>query len=169
MNSVSNDKNSNSNSLGKSLGIFLVSILSCCVTATARYFKNLPSVVLCFFKRKDNDYKRKPKRDSINRVYVLVGYTTKQYADRRYRAEHLMITLRRGLLLLILVLLLVISVNRIVTFVDVDQYSKMFGIDSVDKMTQNDPFANVEGNASEVAPDIVETSIPDDSSIEPLP
>jgi hypothetical protein len=36
-------------------------------------------------------------------------------------------------------------------------------------MTQNDPFANVEGNASEVAPDIVETSIPDDSSIEPLP
>jgi hypothetical protein len=80
-----------------------------------------------------------------------------------------MITLRRGLLLLILVLLLVISVNRIVTFVDVDQYSKMFGIDSVDKMTQNDPFANVEGNASEVAPDIVETSIPDDSSIEPLP
>jgi hypothetical protein len=65
----------------------------------------------------------------------------------------MMIIIRRGLLLLIFVLLLFITINSILPYIKTDQYTQMFGISSVDEMTENDPFI---GNDDE--PDITETS-----------
>ena len=107
---------------------------------TVRFIKNLPSRSANYIKRRINEWKRRPKRKDINRVYVLVGYTTKKNIDARYNAERFMMILRRGLLLLIFVLLLFISINRIIPYIDTDQYETMFGVGSLDEMTREDPF-----------------------------
>jgi len=117
-------------------------ICGCIGRTTVRYFRNLPNKVVNYAKRKINEYKRKPPREDINKVYVLVGYTTKSHIDARYNAERFMIILRKGLLILIFVLILLISFKSVLPYVDVDQYKSMFGIGDVEEMTQNDPFAN---------------------------
>lgn len=131
------------------------SVLGCCARTTVRFFKNLPSLIKNYIQRKYKEYKRKPKRDSISRVYVLVGYTTKKHADERYKAERFMITMRRGLLVLILVLIIIISVNRVTAMMNFEQYKQMFGIGSVDEMTENDPFATDEADSTSV---VIQTS-----------
>ena len=79
----------------------------------------------------------------MNKVYVLVGYTTKRSIDARYNAERNLMILRRGLLLIIFVLLMFITINAVIPYVDVDQYSQMFGVGDVDSLTEEDPFENV--------------------------
>lgn len=122
---------------------------------TVRFFKNLPGRTVNYVKRKINEYKRKPPREDINKVYVLVGYTTKKHIDARYNRERELMILRRGLLLIIFVLLLLISFKTFVPYVDVDQYRNMFGIGDVDELTQNDPFAD---NAVSVPTVVMETT-----------
>ena len=65
-----------------------------------------------------------------------------------------MIIIRRGLLLLIFVLLLFITINSILPYIKTDQYTQMFGISSVDEMTENDPFLG-----SDDETDITETTV----------
>lgn len=119
---------------------FFVSVLSCIHRTNMRFFMNLPNRIKNFVIRKINEYKNKPKRTEINKVYVLVGYTTKQNVDNRFNNEHLMIVLRRLLLIFIFVLLLIITFNWIKPLIVVDQYKQIFGIESVDDITSNDPF-----------------------------
>ncbi len=121
---------------------------------TVRTVKNLPARIRNGIKRRINEYKRRPPRKDINKVYVLVGYTTKQHIDERYNAEKMMIIIRRGLLLLIFVLLLFITINSILPYIKTDQYTQMFGISSVDEMTENDPFLG-----SDDETDITETTV----------
>ena len=108
---------------------------------TVRFFKNLPGRAMNFVRRKINEYKRRPPREDINKVYVLVGYTTKKHIEARYNREREMMIFRRGLLLIIFVLLLLISFKTVVPYVNVDQYKNMFGIGDVEELTENDPFA----------------------------
>ncbi len=122
---------------------------------TVRFFRNLPGRAVNFVKRKINEYKRKPPREDINKVYVLVGYTTKKHIDARYNRERELMILRRGLLLIIFVLLLLISFKSFVPYIDVDQYRNMFGFGDVEELTENDPFAE---NAVTVPTVIAETS-----------
>lgn len=123
---------------------FLGGVCGCIGRSTVRWFKNIPNRIVDLAKRKINEYKRKPAREDINKVYVLVGYTTKRHIDARYDAERFMIILRKGLLLLIFVLILLISIKTIIPTVDIDQYRHMFGIGDVEELTQNDPFANTD-------------------------
>lgn len=127
--------NSNSGFIDKIKGI-----CGSVVRTTVSVFVNLPSRSRNFFNRKITEYKRKPKRDSANKVYVLIGYTTKQHIDSKHNAERNMIILRRGLLALIFVLLFFIILQRITPYIDLNQYFDMFGITSVDDVTRNDPF-----------------------------
>lgn len=122
---------------------------------TVRFFKNLPNRAQNYVKRKINEHKRKPQREDINKVYVLVGYTTKKHIDDRYNRERELMLLRRGLLLIIFVLILLISFKNIIPYVDVDQYKNMFGIGDVEELTENDPFAQ---NAVSIPTVVMETS-----------
>jgi len=127
--------NSNAGFIEKVQGVF-----KSVVRTTVSVFVNLPSRSKNYYNRKIAEYKRKPKRDSANKVYVLVGYTTKTHIDSKHNAERNMIILRWGLLTLIFVLLFFITIDRIEPYINVNQYLDMFGIGSVDDATRNDPF-----------------------------
>ncbi len=108
--------------------------------ATLRFFRNLPMRITNYVKRLINDYKRKPARTEMNKVYVLVGYTTKAHIDEKFARERAFMILRKGLLVLIFILLLFIAINSIIPFINVDSYRTMFGVGSAEEMTENDPF-----------------------------
>ena len=108
--------------------------------ATVRFFKYLPWRINNAFKRKVNEYKNRPPRKDVRKVYVLVGYTTKESVDAKYRAERQMMLLRRGLLVIIMLLLLFISIDRVLNIADFNEISHVFGINSFDEITENDPF-----------------------------
>lgn len=135
------------------------SIFRSVVNTTVKFFRDLPVRIKSDIKKKYNEYKRKPVRNDINKVYVLVGYTTKAHIDSKYNAERSMIILRRGLLILIFVLLLFISLKKILPYINTESYSQMFGISSVDEMTENDPFMN---NDSSQNASLVDESVSED-------
>lgn len=108
--------------------------------ATLKFFREIPAKVKSYCVLKINEYKSRPKRTEMNKIYVLVGYTTKQHVENKYRTEHLLITVRRVLLMIILLEMLLISINKIVPLVDFSQYQNILGISSIDDMTNNDPF-----------------------------
>ncbi|MCQ2482907.1 MAG: hypothetical protein MJ153_05435 [Clostridia bacterium] len=109
--------------------------------ATAKFFREIPAKVKSFLVIKLNEYKSKPKRDEMNKVYVLVGYTTKQHVENKYRTEHMLISVRRVLLIIIFFEILLISLTRFLPLVDFSQYKNIFGINDIQEMTNNDPFS----------------------------
>lgn len=116
---------------------------------TVRIFKNLPNRIRNFFQRKYKEAQKRPKRKDINRVYYLVGYTTKEKVDAMYSRERSMIILRRGLLTMILILLLLIALGRITENLDLDSYSQMFGVSDTSDLTRRDPFSNASETTEE--------------------
>jgi hypothetical protein len=110
------------------------------VRTTVKFFKNLPSRAQNYVRRRISEYRRKPKRDSANKVYVLVGYATKSHIDAKINAERNLIILNRGLLIIIFFLLLFISINAILPHINTQQYQDMFGISTYEEVTRNDPF-----------------------------
>lgn len=155
------ENSNNENILNKTIST-LGDIFGCIGRTTVRYVRNIPNKTVNYAKRKINEYKRRPPREDINKVYVLVGYTTKAHIDARYNAERFMIILRKGLLLLIFVLILLISIKAVLPYVNIAQYQHMFGIEDVDELTQNDPFANP--GMTGPAVNVVETTSADDTS-----
>ncbi|MCQ2516783.1 MAG: hypothetical protein MJ094_07970 [Saccharofermentans sp.] len=128
------------NNLKTSFVDTIKAIFGSVVRTTVSVFVNIPSRSKNYFNRIIAEYKRKPKRNSANKVYVLIGYTTKQHIDSKHNAERNMIILRRGLLALIFILIFFILLNRITPYININQYFDMFGITSVDDVTRNDPF-----------------------------
>ena len=108
--------------------------------ATVRFFRYLPWRIKNAFQRKVREYKNRPPRKDMRRVYVLVGYTTKESVDAKYRSERQMIIIRRGLLLIIMLMILFISIDRVINITDFSEISHVFGITSFDEITENDPF-----------------------------
>lgn len=108
--------------------------------ATLRYLKNVPSKIRNYFVRKINERRNRPPRKDINKVYVLVGYTTRKHVDDKFNAERHMIILRRGLLIIIFVLLLFIILNRVLNIVKFDDMKQMFGMSGWEEVTASDPF-----------------------------
>ena len=135
MNKIPNDHD-------ESFGSKIASIFACIHRTNVRTIVNLPSKVKNLIARKINDYKNKPKRTELNKVYVLVGYTTKQNIDNRYNDEHFLISIRRVLLIIIFVLILCITIKWLTPQVKFDQLKQIFGIENVDEMTSNDPFSS---------------------------
>ena len=109
--------------------------------ATARLIKNIVPRGIGMIKRKYREFKNRPPRKDISKVYVLVGYTTKKHVDDKFNAERRMIIMRRGLLVLIFVLLMFIALNRVTSSVNYSELSQMFGFDSVSDFIKNDPFS----------------------------
>lgn len=128
--------------------------------ATVRFFKALPWRIRNQIKRKYREYKNRPPRKDIRRVYVLVGYTTKESVEAKYNAERRLIIIRRGLLLLIMLLLFFISLDRVLNITNFDEISHMFGINSFEEITENDPFRSARSKATAAHEDAVITIVP---------
>ena len=114
----------------------------CSYRATVRLIKGLPSRFLAFVKRKIKEYRSRPKRKDISRVYVVVGYTTKKRVDEKFNAERRMMIIRRGLLILIFILVLLIAVDRLTGAINYGELSQIFGIEEWGQVVENDPFAD---------------------------
>ena len=93
-----------------------------------------------------------PKRKSIHKVYVLVGYTTKEYVDRKYRKERTLLIIRRILIACIIILSLIMAYRWFVPKLDTNEYKQMIGINKMDELTQSDPFAT-ETTTADIAPE----------------
>lgn len=140
LNQEEKNTGSSSNNYGK-LGT-VTDFLGCSYRATVRLFKGLPNRVVNSVKRKIKEYRNRPKRTDISRVYVVVGYTTKKRVDEKFNAERRMMIIRRGLLALIFVLILFIAINRFTEMINYGELSQIFGVDSWDEVVENDPFAD---------------------------
>ncbi len=132
---------------------------------TVTFFKHLPHTISTKVKAKVAEKRRMPKRRSINKVYVLVGYTTKEYVDRKYRKERLLLMIRKILVVLIVFLVLVMTWRWIYPKLDTDEYKQMIGINDVEELTKDDPFAT-ESTSVAIAPESQEvTPIPTNTTV----
>lgn len=136
------DRNTDPISSGSLKSSVVLDFLGCAYRATVRLVKGLPSRFVAFVKRKIKEYRNRPKRTDISRVYVVVGYTTKKRVDEKFNAERRMMIIRRGLLVLIFLLVIFITVDRFTGAVNYGELSQIFGIDSWDEVVENDPFAD---------------------------
>ena len=134
------ERNTDSISSTSNMSSLVLDFLGCSYRATVRLIKGLPSRFVNYFKRKIKEYRNRPKRTDISRVYVVVGYTTKKRVDEKFNAERRMMIIRRGLLILIFILILFIAVDRITGLVNYGEMAQIFGIDSWDEVVENDPF-----------------------------
>ena len=135
------DRNT-SPSLGSDFSGVVLDFLGCSYRATIRLFKGLPNRFKAYVKRKIKEYRNRPKRTDINRVYVVVGYTTKKRVDEKFNAGRRMMIIRRGLLVLIFLLIIFIAVNRFTELINYGELSQIFGVNSFDEVVENDPFAD---------------------------
>lgn len=87
-----------------------------------------------------------PKRTSANKVYVLIGYTSKKNVDRKYRREKVLYRLRSVLILAIIIVLLVMIYQAIIPMIDSSEYKQMLGIEKIEKMAEKDPFETEKDN-----------------------
>ena len=134
------DRNSDAIQTGIGKSNAMLDFLGCSYRATVRLIKGLPSRFVNYIKRKVKEYKNRPKRTDISRVYVVVGYTTKKRVDEKFNAERRMMIIRRGLLILIFILILFIAVDRVMGLVNYGEMAQIFGISSFDEVVENDPF-----------------------------
>ena len=109
--------------------------------ATVRLFKSIPSRIFGRIRKVWRDYRDRPPRKDISRVYLVVGYTTKKYVEERYNAERRMMIMRRGLLALIFFLLLFIVLDRSLSAFNYGEIKQMFGFSSWSELLKNDPFS----------------------------
>lgn len=147
---------STSGSYGNSNAV--MDFLGCSYRATVRLFKGLPSRVVNYVKRKIKEYRNRPKRTDISRVYVVVGYTTKKRVDEKFNAERRMMIIRRGLLALIFILILFIAINRFTEMINYGELSQIFGVNSWDEVVENDPFAEKTGPSAVVVTEMTEST-----------
>ncbi len=109
--------------------------------ATIRVVKSIPSRIFGKIRRVWREFRDRPPRKDISRVYVVVGYTTKKHVNERYNAERRMMILRRGLLALIFFLLLFIVFDRTLSVLNFSEMRQMFGFSSWTDLMKNDPFS----------------------------
>lgn len=138
----------------------LLGVIGSSWRATVRFFKYLPWRIKNYFQRKYKEYKNRPPRKDIRKVYVLVGYTTKESVQAKYNSERRLIIIRRGLLLLIMFLLFFISLDRVLNITDFSELSQMFGINSFEEITENDPFRSARSKVIETQDDTKVTIVP---------
>lgn len=120
--------------------------------ATVRLFKSIPSRIFGRIRKAWRDFRDRPPRKDISRVYTVVGYTTKKYVDERYNAERRMMIMRRGLLALIFFLLLFIVLDRSLSAFNYGELKQMFGFSSWTDLTKNDPFSEKRATEPEALP-----------------
>lgn len=136
---------------------FLLGVILCVVRTTKRYLKNIPVRIHHRYLRYVTQRKRLPKRNTRNKAYILVGYTSKKYVDRKYRSIKLQLLLRRIFVILIILLVIIITYNWLDPLKNSDEYKQMFGIEDMNDLNQEDPFNVSEGTDSQI---VIESTTP---------
>lgn len=132
--------NKDSRNVADNVEVLLKSI----VHATGLFFVNLPIKMKSRITKYIKDRKNLPKRKSMSRVYVLIGYTSKEKVDRRYRSLKIQRILRFLLILGIIFLCFLLAFRAITPMLNFESYKKMFGIEEFDDLTAVDPFENID-------------------------
>ena len=108
---------------------------------TKRFVRNIPSRLRNKYLRYRNEKNRLPRRKTKSKVYVLVGYTTKEHVDRRFTGIKVQQMIRKVLLLLILLVFLFIMYKWLNPLGNTNEIKQIVGIDKIDDLAQEDPFA----------------------------
>ncbi len=129
--------------------------------ATTRAIRNFIPSLRNRYRRWQNMKNRLPKRTGRNRVYMLIGYTSKEHVDNRYRAMKVQNIIRILILVCILIALLFIGYKALNPFGNMDELKQIVGFDDLNDLTKDDPFSarpdstslyvnpNVSGESSE--------------------
>lgn len=118
---------------------------------TVRLVKNIPSRMHNKYLRYRNEKKRMPRRKTKSKVYVLVGYTTKEHVDRRFAALKVQQLIRKTLIALIVIVFLVIMYNWLDPLGNTNEIKQIVGIEKINDLAQEDPFqADVTTNQVQV-------------------
>ncbi len=102
-------------------------------TSVMSLWTSIKHAFRAYRKRRAND--RSIRRDSRERVYRLKGYTTVAKVNRRFASERRQRILRRILTVIIAILTLILLFKLYNPFTDLDEWSRIFGIDSLGKTT----------------------------------
>ena len=133
---------------------------------TVRFVKNIPSRVQNKYMRYRNEKKRLPRRKTKSKVYVLAGYTTKAYVNRRFAAIKVQQIIRKILLGLILVVFLLIMYKWLDPLGNTNELKQIIGIDKIDDLAQEDPFSDtrasnqIQINLATITPSVTPTVTP---------
>jgi hypothetical protein len=108
---------------------------------TRRFFKNILPSAKSYYKRWRNERSRLPKRTTRSKAYLLVGYTTKENINNRYRAMKIQNVIRVVLLLSIIMLTVYILYKWLNPFGNTDELQQIIGVNKIEELTEDDPFA----------------------------
>jgi len=125
---------------GSSILMWIQGVVGSIGRTTVRFVRNIPSRIHNKYLRYRNEKKRMPRRKTKSKVYVLVGYTTKEHIDRRFAAVKVQQMIRKVLLGLILLVLIIILNNWLNPLGNTDELKQIVGIDKIDDLAQEDPF-----------------------------
>ena len=132
-----------------SLIVWIQGVAGSISRTTVRFVRNIPSRVQNKYMRYLNEKKRMPRRKTKSKVYVLAGYTTKAYVNRRFAAIKVQQIIRKTLLGLILVVFLVIMYKWLDPLGNTNELKQIIGIDKIDDLAQDDPFSDT-GAANQI-------------------
>ena len=120
----------------------ITGVVGSIVRTTVRFVKNIPSRIQNKYMRYRNEKNRLPRRRTKSKVYVLVGYTTKEHVDRKYAAIKVQHLILRVLLVCILIVFLVIMYNWLNPLGNTTDLKQIVGINKIDDLAQKDPFGS---------------------------
>lgn len=143
--------------------IWLQGVVGSIYRTTLRFIKNIPSRLHNKYLRYMNERRRMPRRKTKSKVYVLVGYTSKEHVDRRFMAMKVQNLIRKSLLLGILIVFLIIIFKWLDPLGNINELKQIVGIDSMDDLAQEDPFGSVDPDTSNVQFNIAASPTPVDS------
>ena len=117
---------------------------------TERFVRNIPSKLRNKYLRYRNEKKRLPRRKTKSKVYVLVGYTTKEHVDRRFTGIKVQQMIRKVLLLFILFVFLLIVYKWLNPLGNTNEIKQIVGIDKIDDLAQEDPFGDSASTSNQI-------------------
>jgi len=115
-----------------------------------RFVRNIPSRLRNKILRYRNEKKRLPRRKTKSKVYVLVGYTTKEHVDRRFTGIKVQHMIRKVLLLCILLVFLLIMYKWLNPLGNTNELKQIVGIDKIDDLAQQDPFGDSASTSNQI-------------------
>lgn len=117
---------------------------------TERFVRNIPSRLRNKYLRYRNEKKRLPRRKTKSKVYVLVGYTTKEHVDRRFTGIKVQQMIRKVMLLCILLVFLLIMYKWLNPLGNTNELKQIVGIDKIDDLAQEDPFGDSADTSNQI-------------------
>ena len=140
MNTHNADSGEEAPERGSSILMWIQGVVGSIGRTTVRFVKNIPSRIQNKYQRYRNEKKRMPRRKTKSKVYVLVGYTTKEHIDRRFAAVKVQQIIRKVMLGFILLFMVIILNNWLNPLGNTDELKQIIGIDKIDDLAQEDPF-----------------------------